>query len=124
VKIRIVGLLIFNLAMFFLIAKTKSHSLLATLVPVIALFATNMLLVFVFRLRPSPANEPLGGVLAILRLTCWTGYIPVVGGATGIVIGAINRSWKMCLCGLLAMVIGIVILRSWDYMRRSLGGSS
>ena len=72
---------------------------------------------FVFRLRPAAPSGPLGGVLAALRLTCWTGYILVVAGATGIVIGAINRSWKMCLCGLLAMVIGFVVLRAWHYMR-------
>ena len=123
-KIRIVGLLIFNLAMFFVIAKTHSDNLSAIIVPVMALFAANMLLVFVFRLsRSSPANDSLGGVLAVLRLTYWTGYIPVVGGASAIVIGAIVRSWKMSFVGFLGVALGFVILRCWDYMRRLLGGA-
>lgn len=122
-KIRIVGLLIFNLALFFVIAKTRSDNLSATIVPAMALFAANMLLVFVFRLRPSPVNDSLGGVLAVFRLTYWTGYIPVVGGAGAIVIGAINRSWKMCFVGFLGVVLGFVLLTCWGYMRRLLGGS-
>jgi hypothetical protein len=97
--------------------------MLATIVPVMALFVANMLLVFVFRLRPSPVDDSLGGVLAVFRLTCWVGYIPVVGGASGIVIGAINRSWKMCFVGFLGIVLGFVLLTCWDYMWRLLGGS-
>jgi hypothetical protein len=123
VKIRIVGLLVFNLAMFFAIAKIHSDNLSAIVVPVMALFVANMLLVFVFRLRPSPVDDSLGGALAVLRLTYWTGYIPVVGGASGIVIGAINRSWKMCFVGLLAIVVGFALLTCLDYARRLLEGS-
>lgn len=122
-KIKIVGLLVFNMAMFFVIAKTRSDNLSATIVPVMALFAANMLLVFVFRLRPSPVDDTSGGALAVLRLTYWTGYIPVVGGSGAIVIGAINRSWKMCFVGFLGVVLGFVLLTCWNYMRRLLGGS-
>jgi predicted ferric reductase len=123
VKIRIVGLLVFNLAMFFAITKKHSDNLLATIVPVMALFVANMLLVFVFRLRPPPVDDSLGGVIAVFRLTRWVAYIPVVGGASGIVIGAIDRSWKMCFVGFITLLLGFVLVACFDYTRRLLGGS-
>ena len=120
-KTRIVGLLVFNFAMLFAIAKIHSDNLSSTIVPVLALLAANMLLVFVFRLTPSPVDDTLGGAQHMLRLTHWLGYIPVVGGAGGLVIGAINRSWKICFVGFLGVLLGFGLLTCLDYAGRLLG---
>lgn len=107
-KIRIWGLVAFNVAAMYVIFQAASPKLTTTLL--IILFSTNILLGMVFRRFP-PRASSTGDAISWLPRASWDCYIPVLGGMVGILVGVFELSWRLCLVGIVAIAIGF--LRIW-----------
>ncbi len=108
-KIRIWGLVAFNVTAMYVIFQAASPKLTTTLL--IILFSTDLLLGMVFRHFPLPRASSTGDAMSVLGRSSWDCYIPVLGGMIGILVGVFELSWKLCLAGIIAIAIGFA--RIW-----------
>jgi len=109
-KIKFWGLIAFDIATMWVIARTASFAL--TMILVASLILVNILLAFVFRRIPSLRADSSGRIAAFLNWASWTDYIPLLGGTVCVLIGVFELSWKPCVIG--AVVIAIGLWRIWS----------
>jgi nitrate/nitrite transporter NarK len=113
-KIRFWGIIAFNIAAMFVIVQATSFAL--TMALVMILLLTNILLAMVLRRIPLPRTDSFGGrTISMLHWASWTHYIPVLGGLICVFIGLFEFSWKPCVIGTVAIVIGVC--RIWAHRR-------
>jgi hypothetical protein len=117
-KIGFWGLLAFDIAAMFVIARTASSAL--TMFLVMSLLVVNFLLAFVFTRSPSHQNKFIGHITTLLRWASWTDYIPVVGGMVCVIIGMFEIAWKPCVIGGVAISVGLWRIWSTGRVRQAL----
>lgn len=97
-KIRLWGLIAFDiLAMFTIVHAT---GLVLKLPLMVILLLANALLAMVFhRVQPLRADSSGSHIISLLQSTSWTDYLPLLGGSICEFVGLIELSWKLCVIG-------------------------
>lgn len=112
-KVRILGLIAFDIAAMLVIARAESFSL--TIALVLSLLVANILLAFVFRRWPPSRAESSGRISTLVHWARWTDYIPILGGGICIMVGVIEFAWKLCVIGAVGFAVGL--WRIWSNRR-------
>jgi len=115
-KAGIWGLVAFNVAAMCAIARFANFAI--TVVLVVTLLFANILISLVLRRSSSGRTYSSSRALDILHSASWTNYIPLLGGAACLFIGLIELTWKPCVIGAVAIVIGVLRLWSKAQVRR------
>lgn len=102
-KVRIFGLIAFNIVAMCAIVQFASYRL--TMAFVIILLLMNVPIAMAVRRIPLRANSN-GHTDGFLRRLIWAHFIPVLGGMICVLVGILELSWKPCLVGLVAIAVG------------------
>lgn len=108
------GLLAFDVAAMWVIARTNGFVLSVALV--MTLILANIILVIMFRrILPARVDSSTGQILILLQTASWIEFIPILGGAICVFIGICEFDWKPLVIGTVALAGGV--LRIWAKAR-------